>query len=180
MCFLVVLYIFFVLICLLSYRPRCCSHLQPQCSEQKICGKALRQRRPWRLRREGACLQRGRSSFDPWVGKIPWRRKWQPTPVLLPRKFHGQRSLVGYSPWGCKESDTTEQLHFYFHSIKKGMKMNKQRNECSHFSSSGNSRITHDQPLSFLASTSVNTCIKVSAQPARSSPLHLCAVLYII
>ena len=36
--------------------------------------------------------------FDSWVGKIPWRRKWQPTPVLLPRKFHGWRSLVGYSP----------------------------------------------------------------------------------
>ena len=42
----------------------------------------------------------------------PWRRKWQPTPVLLPGKFHGQRSLVSYSPWGRKESDTTEQLHF--------------------------------------------------------------------
>ena len=41
-------------------------------------------------------------------------RKWQPTPVLLPGKFHGQRSLVGYSPWGCKESDSTEQLHFQF------------------------------------------------------------------
>ena len=40
-----------------------------------------------------------------------WRRKWQPTPVLLPRKFHGWRSLVGYSPWGHKESDTTEWLH---------------------------------------------------------------------
>ena len=38
--------------------------------------------------------------FDPWDGKIPWRRKWQPTPVLLPRKFHGWRSLMGYSPWG--------------------------------------------------------------------------------
>ena len=38
----------------------------------------------------------------------PWRRKWQPTPVFLPRKFHGQRSLVGYSPWGHKESDTTD------------------------------------------------------------------------
>ena len=44
--------------------------------------------------------------------KIPWRRKWQPTPVLLPRKFHGRRSLVGYGPWGHKESDTTEPLHF--------------------------------------------------------------------
>ena len=43
---------------------------------------------------------------------IYWRRKWQPTPVLLPRKFHGWRSLVGYSPWGRKESDTTEELYF--------------------------------------------------------------------
>ena len=50
--------------------------------------------------------------FDPWGGKIPWRRKWQPTLVLLPRKLHGWRSLVGYSPWGHKESDTTEGLHF--------------------------------------------------------------------
>ena len=45
-----------------------------------------------------------------WVGKIPWRRKWQPTPLFLPGEFHGQRSLAGYSSWGCKESDTTEQL----------------------------------------------------------------------
>jgi len=49
--------------------------------------------------------------FDPWVGKIPWRRKWQPTPVFLPWKSHRQRSLVGYSPWGGKESDKTEQLN---------------------------------------------------------------------
>ena len=48
--------------------------------------------------------------FDPWVGKIPWRRKWLPTPVLLPGEFHGQRNLVGYSPWGRKESDKTERL----------------------------------------------------------------------
>ena len=51
--------------------------------------------------------------FNPWVRKIPWRRKWQPTQVLLPGKFHGWRSLVGYSPWGCKESNTTEWLHFH-------------------------------------------------------------------
>ena len=44
------------------------------------------------------------------VGSIPWRRKWQPTPVFLPGKSHGQRSVVGYSPWGHKESDPTEQL----------------------------------------------------------------------
>ena len=49
--------------------------------------------------------------FDPWVRKMLWKRKWQPTPVLLPGKFHGQSSLVGYSPWGRKESDTTERLH---------------------------------------------------------------------
>ena len=50
--------------------------------------------------------------FNPWVGKIPWRRKWQSTPVLLPGKSHGQRSLVGYSSWGHKELDMTERLHF--------------------------------------------------------------------
>ena len=50
--------------------------------------------------------------FDPWVGKISWRRKWQPTPIFLPGKSHGRRSLVGYCPWGRKESDTTERLHF--------------------------------------------------------------------
>ena len=41
-----------------------------------------------------------------------WRRKWQPTLVFLPGRSHGWRSLAGYSPWGCKESDTTERLHF--------------------------------------------------------------------
>ena len=44
-------------------------------------------------------------------GRFPWRRKWQPTPVFLPGESHGQRSLVGYSPQGRKESDTTEGLH---------------------------------------------------------------------
>ena len=48
-----------------------------------------------------------RRSFNPWVGRIPWRRKWQPTPVLLPGEFHGQRSLAGCSPW-VAELDTTE------------------------------------------------------------------------
>jgi len=54
--------------------------------------------------------QFGRPRFNPWVGKILWRREWLPTPVFLPGESHGQRSLVGYSPRGCKESDTTEQL----------------------------------------------------------------------
>ena len=51
-----------------------------------------------------------RCRFHPWAGKIPWRRKWQPTPGFLPGKSHGQRSLAGYSPWGHKESETAEQL----------------------------------------------------------------------
>ena len=56
--------------------------------------------------KETAC-QRRRRGFDPWVRKFPWRRKWLPTPVFLPGKSHGQRSLVGYSAWGCEESDMT-------------------------------------------------------------------------
>ena len=56
------------------------------------------------------CLQCQRPGFDPWVRKIPWRRKWQPTPAFLPEEFHGQKSLVGYSPCGHKESDKTEWL----------------------------------------------------------------------
>ena len=63
---------------------------------------------PWWLRRYSVCLQYGRPRFDPRVGNILWRRKWQPIPVLLPRKSCGWRSLVGYSAWGHKESDMTE------------------------------------------------------------------------
>ena len=54
------------------------------------------------------CLQCKRPEFDPWIGKIPWRRKWQSTPEPLPGESHGQRSLEGYSAWGHKESDKTE------------------------------------------------------------------------
>ena len=48
------------------------------------------------------------------LDSLLWRRQWHPTPVLLPGKSHGQRSLVGCNPWGCQESDTTERLHFHF------------------------------------------------------------------
>ena len=54
------------------------------------------------------CRRNKRCRFNPWMGKIPRRRKWQPTPVFLPGESHGQRNLVGYSPWGRKESDITE------------------------------------------------------------------------
>ena len=61
------------------------------------------------------CFKFGRPGFNPWVGKIPRRRKWQPTPVFLPEESHGQRSLVDPSPWGRKELDTTEPLHYHYH-----------------------------------------------------------------
>ena len=54
------------------------------------------------------CRRPKRQSFNPWVGKIPWKRKLQPTPVFLPGECHGQGSLVGYCAQGLKESDTTE------------------------------------------------------------------------
>ena len=61
------------------------------------------------------CRRLKTGGLSPWVWKIPWRRKWKPTPVFLPEKFHGQRSLVGYSPGGLKESDMTEQLNTHAH-----------------------------------------------------------------
>ena len=66
----------------------------------------------WLGSKESACQCRRckRCRFDLWVGKILWRRKWQPTPAFLPGKIHGQRSLAGYRPWGHKESDMTERL----------------------------------------------------------------------
>ena len=62
------------------------------------------------------CKRRRRGGFNLWVEKIPWRGKWQPTPVFLPGKFHGQRILAGYSPWGRKESDMTESTHTHTHT----------------------------------------------------------------
>ena len=60
-------------------------------------------------------LQCKRPRFNPWVRKIPWIREWKSTLVCLTGKFHRQRSLVGYSPWGHKESDTTEWLTLFSH-----------------------------------------------------------------
>ena len=65
----------------------------------------------WQDGKESACQCR-RRRLDPRVGKIPWRRKWQPSPVFLPGKSQGQRSLAGYSSWGCKELSMTERLTF--------------------------------------------------------------------
>ena len=65
---------------------------------------------PWSFRWNSIHLQCRRPGFDPWIGKISWRREWLPTPMFLPGEFHGQRGLVGYGPWDCKESDTTGWL----------------------------------------------------------------------
>ena len=63
----------------------------------------------WSLGQYRIRLQCGRPGFDPWVGKIPWRRKWLHPPVFLLGEFHGQKILAGYHPWGCKELDRTER-----------------------------------------------------------------------
>ena len=83
-------------------------------------------------------------SINAWVGKMPWSRKWQPTPVFLPGKFNGQRSLVGYSPRGCRELDPTERLSIHTHiyiyldigCLHKHRYVYRHRLECalSHFS----------------------------------------------
>ena len=62
------------------------------------------------------CRRHKRHTFDSWVRKIPWRKKWQPTPVFLPGESHGQRSLAGYSLLGYKESDMTEKLRMHTHT----------------------------------------------------------------
>ena len=54
------------------------------------------------------CRRRKRRGFDPWISKIPWRRKWQPTPEFLPGKSHRQKTLAGFGPWDHKESDIAE------------------------------------------------------------------------
>jgi len=63
------------------------------------------------------CRRQRRCEFNPWIRKTLWRRKRQPTPVFLPRKFHGQKSLIGYNPRGPKESDMTENMvHTHRHT----------------------------------------------------------------
>ena len=74
----------------------------------------------WWLRWSRFHLQCRRVEFNPWVRKIPWRRRWLPTPVFLPGEFHGQRRLEDCSPWACKGSNTTEQLSLHFLSLPVG------------------------------------------------------------
>ena len=92
-------WIFKIFVCLQVFNVSLC---RTRCFSGK--GSACQSKR-WR-----------RHGFDPWVEKIPCRRYWQPTPVFLTGKSHGQRSCVGYSPWGCKESGTTEGLSTHAHT----------------------------------------------------------------
>ena len=87
---------------------------------------------PWPWHVSGASLvtqmvknppQCRRPGFDPWVRRIPCRRQWLPTPIFLAGESLGQRSLEGYSPWGCKESDTTKQLTFSHWHLSSRLKM---------------------------------------------------------
>ena len=69
----------------------------------------------WKLYKfPGSSAVKNRHRFNPWMGKLPWRKEWLPTPVFLPGEFHGQRSLAIYSPWDHKELDKTEWLTFTF------------------------------------------------------------------
>ena len=86
------------------------------------------------------CWRHKRHGFNPWVGKIPWRKAWHPTPVFLPGESNGWRSLVGCSPWGCKESERLKQLSMYTHTqdkeepnIRRGGARGKMKAQCLGF-----------------------------------------------
>ena len=99
--------------------PKSCddsSQLQQCCFYSRILNPSIIsvQLLRWLSGKESTCQHR-RRGFNPWAGKIPWRRKWELTPVLLPGKFCGQRNLAGYSQWGLKESDATEHIDTHSH-----------------------------------------------------------------
>ena len=115
-----------------------------------------------------------RGPFRPNYGVVIaiWRRKWQSTPIFLPGKFHGWRSLVGYSPWGCKESDTAERLHFHFNML--GQFHDKQ------FSFSISINKLQKQVIINIAKEQISG-FGVSSQPkimdSHNKPIHLGSVL---
>ena len=89
-----------------------CEKRHPVNNFRSLVSNALRIPR-WLSGKEPTCRCKRyrRCGFDPWIGKISWRRKWQPNAIFLPGKSHGQRNLVGYSPWGHKELDTAGTEH---------------------------------------------------------------------
>ena len=103
-----------------------------------------------------------------WAQGKGGRRRWHPTPVLLPGKSHGRRSLVGCSPWGREESDTTERLHFHFHALEKEMATHSSvlawripgTGEPGGLPSMGSHRVGHDWS-DLAAATRVGVGVKV-------------------
>ena len=85
----------------------------------------------WLSVKEPTCQFR-KPRFDPWVGKIPWRRKWQPTPVSLPGKSHGQRNPAGCSPWGHRRvwHDLATKQHAHFTNEKHEIQQNQKVTNC--------------------------------------------------
>ena len=108
--------------------------------------------------KESACQwqRHKRCGFDPWVRKIPWRRKWQPTLVFFPEKSRGQRSLVGYSPRGHKESDITECMHTHTHTH------------------------THTHKLSYIPFIKVKGTLVIQLRPTLCNPLDYTSVYGIL
>ena len=124
---------------------------------------------PWWLSGKRICLWFRRHGFDAWVGKIPWRRKWQLTPVLLPGEFHGQRSLAGYSPLGHDwATNTFTWIICYPQTHAVGQRRNSVHKNallinfllkmlhCKHFSSSS------EVLFSFLGQGFLNLCFLLS------------------
>ena len=113
-----------------------------------------------------------------WVRKIPWRRKWQPTPVLLPGKFHGQRNLVNYSPRGRKESGTTERCHFtslHFTSSKHTFCSQRTSSPATYYTN----RIQHASPPSADKGIVARSCPVVTRVMRCSCPSQSLTLLHV-
>ena len=122
-------------------------------------------------------LQLRRPGFNPWVGKILCKRKWQPTQVFLPGKFHGLRSLIGYSPWGGKESDTIEWLHFLFHRNASLMESPESRNADNMHTMKYSSALKGNEVLQYatwvnLENLMLSEISQSQKEKSRRSPLN--------
>ena len=109
------------------------------------------------------CLECRKPGFDPWVGKIPWRRKWQSTPVFLPGKSRGQRSMAGPSPWGRKESDPSEysSLETQIKNIALSKPLTRHTCFCTFLTEQA--RIDSRNPSSCWAPLSTSTSVLITA-----------------
>ena len=93
-------------------------------------------------------------AFNPWVGKIPWRKKWQPTPIFLPGKSHGQRSLAGCSPWGrkrvghkLKTNNNNKEAYWFHWSFKRKKEKETPPNQAQ--------KLLHTEPAALFLSLAI-------------------------